>query len=78
MTLRIYDINIDETRDATQDDIDTLMAVNNAYGRLRTAVADVHTEVLAAVKDIKNKGRVADLAALQTQTETNDAAPTEG
>lgn len=78
MALSIYDIGIDATREATQADIDMLMAVSNAYGRLRAAVADTHAELVHTIAGLRSKGKIADLAALQIQTETNDAAPTEG
>lgn len=52
MALRIYDIGLDELRDCTQADIDTLCAVRKAYGALREAVARVHTQLLADVTEI--------------------------
>ncbi len=33
--LRIYDVSVDEYRDPTQEDLDQLVAVSQAYGRVR-------------------------------------------
>ena len=58
--LRIYDITIDAHRPATQTDIDNLMAVGRAYGRIRMAskrnelvfdlLEEIHTELQASLR----------------------------
>lgn len=54
-TLRIYDIVLDNWRDATQADIDKLGAVARAYGQLRAAVETVHAELQADVRRIQSQ-----------------------
>lgn len=55
MPLKIYDVHNDEMREATQADIDALMAVQQAYGKLRTAVAQAHTELVIKIEEIKRR-----------------------
>lgn len=43
--LRIYDISVDEYRDARQGDIDLLGAVSRAYGKLREAAKAAQDEL---------------------------------
>lgn len=40
--LRLYDVKIDEFRDATQADMDNMCLGTQAYGRLREAVKKTH------------------------------------
>ena len=40
MTIRIYDAAIDRTRDATQEDVDKLVRIANAYGMMRSFLND--------------------------------------
>lgn len=55
MALKIYDVQNDEMREATQADIDALMAVQQAYGKLRTAVAQTHAVLMLDIAEIKRK-----------------------
>lgn len=55
MPLKIYDVQNDEMREATQADIDALMAVQQAYGKLRTAFAQTHQALLIEIAEIKRK-----------------------
>jgi hypothetical protein len=48
MTIRIYDIAIDEMRDATQEDVDKLIRIANAYGMLRSFLNDQMGLIAAA------------------------------
>lgn len=40
MTIRIFDMALDEMRDATQEDVDKLIRIANAYGMLRSFLSD--------------------------------------
>jgi hypothetical protein len=53
--LRIYDIQLDGFRDATQKDLDDLNAVSKAYGKLRGLVAQVHSELVDGLRQIREK-----------------------
>lgn len=53
--LRIYDVNTDAYRDATQADIDQLQAVANAYGRLRNRINEDHAVLQNELKAIRSK-----------------------
>lgn len=55
MKLQIYDIRIDETRDVTQADVDTLQAVEQTYGRIRTVIADEHAKLLNVIEEIRRR-----------------------
>jgi hypothetical protein len=57
MPLKIYDIEIDGTREVTQADIDMLTAVQQAYGKLRHAIAQTHVELMAEVERVKRRGK---------------------
>ena len=57
MPLTIYDVTIDDTREATQADIDMLTAVQQAYGRLRTAMQQTHAELMMEVGRVKQRGK---------------------
>lgn len=54
-TLRIYDISVGDYRDATQYDIDRLVAVEQAYCRLRMQVEGVHVGLQKLVDDIRSR-----------------------
>lgn len=47
--LRIYDISLDEYRDVTQEDVDRMVAVVQAYGAIRKAVSDAHSQAMFAI-----------------------------
>lgn len=55
MGLQLYDVHTDQTREATQEDIEGLQAMANAYGALRAAVADTHARLLTQIEDIKRR-----------------------
>jgi hypothetical protein len=55
MALRLYDVHKDEFRDVTQADVDALKAVEQAYGKLRSAVARTHEELLNEVAGIQRR-----------------------
>lgn len=55
MALTLFDIKTDTTREATQADLDALEAMAQAYGSLRTAVADTHARLLTQIEDIKRR-----------------------
>ena len=55
MALRLYDVNADEYREVTQADVDALTAVQQAYGKLRTAVAQTQEELLIEIARIKQR-----------------------
>lgn len=65
MALTIYDIAIDETREATQQDISMLTATANAYGRLRMEIANTHSILMAEIERIR-RGPALDLSGVQT------------
>jgi hypothetical protein len=48
-----YDVATDNVREATQEDMDVLMCALAAYGRLRTAVSEIHVQMLADVVALK-------------------------
>jgi hypothetical protein len=54
-TLRFYDIQIDDYRDATQVDLDQLQEVNNAYGALRRRIAEDHLALQERLRMIRSK-----------------------
>lgn len=56
--LRIYDIHLDDFRDATQVDLDQLQTVANAYGRLRDRIAEDHAALQEELKKIRSKAGV--------------------
>lgn len=41
---QIYDVALDQFRDVTQRDVDMLMKLNRAYGKIVTAVRDAKIE----------------------------------
>ncbi|HXJ61870.1 MAG TPA: hypothetical protein VNU68_34965 [Verrucomicrobiae bacterium] len=45
----MYDVAIDDKREVTQKDVDRLVAVEQAYGRLRTAMADTHGRLMEQI-----------------------------
>ena len=57
MPVTRYDIEIDGTREVTQADVDMLTAVEQAYGKLRAAIAQTHAELMAEVEAVKRRGR---------------------
>lgn len=52
MPLTIFDIRIDGTREVTQGDIDRLVIAEQAYGRLRAALAETHAWVRSQIAEI--------------------------
>jgi predicted transcriptional regulator len=57
-TLRIYDISIDDYRDATQVDLDQLQEVANAYAQLRSRMAEDHAALQDRLRVIRSKAGV--------------------
>ena len=57
MGLKIYDVELDEHREATQADIDMLTAAAQAYGKLRAFVAQTQGELMAEIERVKARGR---------------------
>ena len=57
MTVTMYDVTKDETREVTQQDVDLLQAVSQAYGKLRQAAAQAHIELLAEIDRVKLRGQ---------------------
>lgn len=53
--LRIYDIALDDWRDATQLDIDLLGAQAQAYGVLRATVEQQHVALVERIRDMRSK-----------------------
>jgi hypothetical protein len=51
--LRIYDISLDQMRDATQRDLDQALAVQQAYGMLRSAVSETHKGLQDSLEQIR-------------------------
>lgn len=62
MGLRLYDVTTDETRDATQHDLDVLMVAQQAYGKLRQAVAETHAWVLDEIAALNERNRAAGIS----------------
>ena len=69
MALKLYDIEIDDTREPTQEDIDRLTAVQQAYGKLRALVAQTHAEMLVEIERFRRRHRavvdVPDITAME-------------
>jgi predicted transcriptional regulator len=57
-TLRLYDIHIDDYRDATQVDLDQLQEVANAYALLRSRLAEDHAALQERLRAIRSKAGV--------------------
>jgi hypothetical protein len=57
MPLKLYDIEIDDTREPTQEDIDRLTAVQQAYGKLRAFMAQTHAELLVEIERARRRRR---------------------
>lgn len=73
MTLKIYDVRNDETREVTQEDIDRLAAVSQAYGRLRTTMADAHAVLMQQLDLIGQRGKpLADIQAAPGGSEVEE------
>lgn len=66
MALKMYDVSIDATREVTQQDIDMFTATANAYGRLRMAIANTHSILMAEIERIR-RGPALDLSGVQTE-----------
>ena len=80
MALKLYDIEIDDTREPTQEDIDRLTAVQQAYGKLRALVAQTHAEMLVEIERFRRRHRavvdVPDKVILLTLRYNSIQAPT--
>lgn len=68
-----YDIEIDASREVTQQDVDRMTACVQAYGKLRAAVAQIQTELMMEMERIKARGKpVVDIYAPQTTGEPTE------
>lgn len=54
-TPRIYDIVNDDYREVTQLDVDQLVEISRAYGKLRHLLAADRTELLARLEQVKSR-----------------------
>lgn len=46
MPLELYDITIDQRREVTQEDIDRLCLIEQAYGKIRHELKGIHNDLL--------------------------------
>lgn len=68
MALKIYDVALDATRDATQADLDALVAVSNAYGRIMTSLTEIRGGLAFEMDKIRKSTLLA-----EAPTKANDA-----
>ncbi len=55
MALTVWDVERAETREATQNDLDELMAVRSAYGRIQATFAQDRAQLLEDIKAIRSR-----------------------
>lgn len=55
MSLQIYDIAVDDFREATQADIDGLQEVANAYAAIRKTLDTTHAGMMAKIAKIRSE-----------------------
>ena len=73
MPVTMYDATLDRTREVTQQDVDALLAVQQAYGALRTAMAHAHARLLNQRDDILRRGTpVVDVVGMRGTPEGSD------
>jgi hypothetical protein len=73
MAVRIYDVTRDETREASQWDIDRLELVSNAYGELRRQVEQAHQNLLAKLADLRQRQSMIAMSDVATDPTEDDS-----
>jgi hypothetical protein len=55
MALRYYDINTNDYRDCTQADLDELLEIRKAYGRIQARFQEDRAQLLVDLKAIRSR-----------------------
>lgn len=72
MALRIFDTETADYRDCTQTDIDELMAVRVAYGRLQTRYQEDRAVLLEEIRTIRSRAGKPNDFAVESDPVTGD------